>query len=171
MLKRLACPTLTLTFFAVLTLTSCSKKPEPTPAPATPDNVITDAGGLNITITYTKSPTTADLDLYLYRKINYSGTSNPQGATIGPNDNGLVSTDIMPTSPDQELTVVSAYRTGTAAISYTITFKGITDKKVHIVNGSFAAGLAPFNTYNYFGTPRGNNITLKKAGNTYTITP
>ena len=169
MLKRIACPILTLTFFATLTLASCSKKTEPTPA--TPDNVITDAGGLNITIAYTKSPTTADLDLYLYRKSNYSGTSNPQGATIGPNDSGLVSTDILPVSPDDELTVVSAYRTGTTAISYVITFKGITDKKAHIVNGSFAAGLAPFSTNNYFGTPRGNNITLKKAGNTYTITP
>ena len=169
MFKKKAFPILTIMFLATLTFASCIKKTDP--APATPDNVITDAGGLNITLAYTKSPITTDLDLYLCRKINYSGTSNPQGANIGPNDGGLVSTDIMPVSPDQELTVVSAYRTGTTAISYTLTFKGITDKKSYIVNGSFAAGLAPFSTNNYFGTARGNNSTLTKAGNTYTITP
>ncbi|RYF75139.1 MAG: hypothetical protein EOO39_07405 [Cytophagaceae bacterium] len=158
-----------MTILASLIAQSCSKKTDT--APVTPDNAITDAGGLNITLTYTKSPSTADLDLYLYRKSNYSGTSNPQGGTIGPSDTGVVSTDIQPVSPDDELTVVAAYRTGTAAMPYTITFKGITDKKTYTVNGSFAAGLAPFSTNNYFGTPRGNNITLKKTGNTYTITP
>ncbi|MEZ0487831.1 hypothetical protein [Fibrella aquatica] len=169
MLKKKIYPLLSLTLLTALTLTSCSKKTELTPA--TPDNTITDAGGLNITLTYTKSPATADLDLYLYRKSSYSGTSNPQGGTIGPSDTGVLSTDIQPVSPDEELLVVAAYRTGTAAMPYTIIFKGITDKKTYTVNGSFAAGLAPFNTNNYFGTPRGNNITLKKTGNTYTITP
>lgn len=154
---------------ASLILQGCSKKTDTTTV--TPDNIITDAGGLNITLTYTKSPATADLDLYLYRKSSYSGTSNPQGGTIGPSDTGVVSTDIQPVSPDDELLVVAAYRTGTTAMPYTITFKGITDKKTYTVNGSFAASLAAFSTYNYFGTARGNNVTLKKVGNTYTITP
>ncbi|MBC7569162.1 MAG: hypothetical protein H7319_05450 [Spirosoma sp.] len=147
---------------------NCSKKADDTPA-VVPDTEITDTGGLTITLTYDKTPATTDLDLYLYRKSNYTGTSNPQGATIGPNDGGIVSTDIMVVAPDEDLTVVAAYRTGTVAKSYTLTFRGIATKKTYTVNGSFAANLAPFATYNYFGTPRGNNITLKKSGTTFTV--
>lgn len=147
---------------------NCSKKADDAPA-VVPDTEITDTGGLTITLTYDKTPATTDLDLYLYRKSNYTGTSNPQGATIGPNDGGIVSTDIMVAAPDEDLTVVAAYRTGTVAKSYTLTFRGISTKKTYTVNGSFAANLAPFATYNYFGTPRGNNITLKKSGTTFTV--
>jgi hypothetical protein len=161
--------TLFTALLSVALFQNCSKKADV--APTVPDTEITDTGGLTITLTYDKTPTTTDLDLYLYRKSNYAGTSNPQGGTIGPNDGGIVSTDIMPTAPDEDLTVVAAYRTGTVAKTYTLTFKGITSKKTYTVNGSFAANLAPFATYNYFGTPRGNNLTLKKAGNTFTVVP
>jgi hypothetical protein len=58
-----------------------------------------------------------------------------------------------------------------AAKTYTLSFKGITDKKTYAVNGSFAAKLATATANNYFSSPRGNNVTLKKVGNTYTITP
>jgi hypothetical protein len=162
-----------LTLFVALLsaafLLSCSKKTDV--AAVVPDSEITDSGGLTITLTYDKTPATTDLDLYLYRKSNYAGTSNPQGGTIGPNDGGIVSTDISITAPDEDLTVVAAYRTGTVAKTYTLTFKGISGKKTYTVNGSFAANLAPFATYNYFGTARGNNITLKKTGTTFTVVP
>jgi hypothetical protein len=145
----------------------CSKTADPTP---TPDNELTDAGGLRITVVYDKTPSTADLDLYIYRKSTYAATSNPQGGTIGPSDTGIISTDIQPVAPDEDYIVVTAYRTGIVAKTYTITFTGITDKKSYSVSGSFAANLALFTTYNYFGTPRGNSVTLKKVKNTYTIT-
>lgn len=159
--------TVVIALVSMISFQQCTKKTDPVPVVAA--NEITDTGGLNITITYDKTPATIDLDLYIYRKSTYAATSNPQGATIGPNDNGTVSTDIQPNAPDEESIVVSAYRTGTIAKSYTITFKGITNKKTYAVDGSFAANLPPFATANYFGTTRGNNLTLKKVGNTYTI--
>lgn len=148
---------------------NCSRKTDD--APVVPDTEITDTGGLTITLTYDKTPATTDLDLYLYRKSTYVGTSNPQGANIGPTDGGSVSTDIMVVAPDEDLTVVAAYRTGVVAKTYTLTFKGISTKKTYTINGSFAANLALFTTYNYFGTTRGNNITLKKLGATFTVVP
>jgi len=161
-------PTLFVALLSIALFQDCSKKADDAPV-VVPETEITDAGGLTITLTYDKMPATTDLDLYLYRKSNYTGTSNPQGATIGPNDGGVVSTDIMVNAPDEDLTVVAAYRTGTVAKTYTLTFKGISTKKTYTVNGSFAANLAPFATKNYFGTARGNNITLKKAGTTFTV--
>ena len=161
--------TISAALLSVAFFQNCSKKADD--APVIPDTEITDAGGLTITLTYDKTPATTDLDLYLYRKSTYVGTSNPQGANIGPNDGGVVSTDIMVVAPDEDLTVVAAYRTGIIAKTYTLAFKGITSKKTYSVNGSFAANLAPFATYNYFGTVRGNNITLKKAGTTFTVVP
>lgn len=169
MLSRNHLLTLFTALLSVAFFQNCSKKADD--APVIPDTEITDTGGLTITLTYDKTPATTDLDLYLYRKSNYAGTSNPQGGTIGPNDGGVVSTDIMVTAPDEDLTVVAAYRTGVIAKTYTLTFKGITNKKTYTVSGSFAANMAPFATYNYFGTPRGNNITLKKMGTTFTVVP
>ncbi len=167
MFLRTCHPALFVALLSAALFQDCSKKADD--VPVVPDTEITDPGGLTITLTYDKTPATTDLDLYLYRKSNYTGASNPQGATIGPNDGGVVSTDIMVVAPDEDLTVVAAYRTGTVAKSYTLTFKGISTKKTYTVNGSFAANLAPFTTYNYFGTPRGNNITLKKSGTTFTV--
>lgn len=161
--------TLFMALLSVVLFQNCSKKADD--APVVPNTEITDTGGLTITLTYDKTPTTTDMDLYLYRKSTYAATSNPQGAAIGPSDGGVVSTDIMVVAPDEDLTVVAAYKTGTLAKTYTLTFKGISTQKTYTVNGSFAANLAPFATYNYFGTARGNNITLKKAGTTFTVVP
>lgn len=166
MLHKFALKSLSIAVLTGLSLLSCKKTD---PAPTVPDNVITDAGGINLTVTYDKTPTTADLDLYIYRKSTYSATSNPQGANIGPNDNGTVSTDIAAAAPDEDYTVVVAYRTGIVAKSYTLVFKGANDKKTYTVTGAFAASLAAATGTNYFGSVRGNNITLKKAGTTFTI--
>jgi hypothetical protein len=166
---KLAFRGLFIALFCVAVFQNCKSGGDP--APAASENVITDAGGLTMTITYDKTPATTDLDLYFYTKSTYSLTSNPKGGTIGPNDTGTVSNDILPAAPSDEYTVVVAYKTGTAAKPYTLSFKGITDKKTYTVSGSFAANLATTTANNYFGSPRGNNVTLKKAGNTYTITP
>lgn len=77
---------------------------------------------------------------------------------------------MLPTAPNDEYTVVVAYKTGIVAKTYTLIFNGITDKKIYSINGSFAANLSTTAANNYFNSPRGNNVTLKKAGNTYTIT-
>lgn len=169
MFSKLTFQELFIALSCVVLLQSCKSGSDP--APTVSEKEITDAGGLTLTVTYDKTPATTDLDLYYYTKSTYSLTSNPKGANIGPNDAGTVSNDIMPAAPSDEYTVVVAYRTGTAAKNYTLSFKGITDKKTYTVNGSFAANLATTTAKNYFSSPRGNNVTLKKAGNTYTITP
>ena len=177
MLKKMSFQMLLLAVFCLILFQNCKKKTDPiiTPAPAT--NEITDTGGLKITVTYDKTPTNVDLDLYLYRKSTYSATVfGPLGATIGPNDGGVVSTTIAPNALDDELIVVTAYATGSVAKTYTVEFKGVTNNKIYTLNGSFAADLTAIpivmsGNNNYFGTTRGRNINLKKAGNTYTITP
>lgn len=169
MFQKNALLTVFTVFLSVALFQNCSKKENATSV--VPDTEITDTGGLTIALTYDKTPATTDLDLYLYRKSTYVGTSNPQGANIGPNDGGSASTDVSISAPDDDYTIVAAYKTGTVAKTYTLTFKGISTKKTYIVTGSFAANLAAFTTYNYFGTPRGNNITLKKVGTTFTVVP
>lgn len=156
-----------LTFVSVALLQNCKKTTDPAPDPKTLS--LTDAGGLIITVTYDKTPATTDLDLYLYRKSTYSATSNPLGGSIGPTDAGTVSTTIQPTAPDETHTVVVAYKTGVVEKPYTLTFKGVTDKNSITVNSSFAANLAATTATNYFGLSRGNNVTLVKTGNTYTV--
>ena len=165
MMRTSTSHTLLVAALSALLFQSCKK----TTDPAVPDNVITDAGGINLTVTYDKTPTTTDLDLYIYRKSTYSATSNPQGANIGPNDNGTVSTDVAASAPDEDYTVVVAYKTGTTAKPYTLTFKGINDKKTYTVTGSFAASLAAATGANYFGSTRGNNVILTKSGTKFTI--
>ncbi|MBO0939578.1 hypothetical protein J2I47_23715 [Fibrella sp. HMF5335] len=165
MLRNNTSHTLLVVALPAMLFLGCKK----TTDPAVPDNVITDAGGINLTVTYDKTPTTTDLDLYIYRKNTYSAASNPQGATIGPNDNGTVATDIMASAPDEDYTVVVAYKTGTIAKPYTLTFKGISDKKVYTITGSFAASLATATGANFFGSTRGNNVTLTKSGTKFTV--
>ena len=178
MLNKTSLSILFFVFFSLVLFQNCEKKTDPiiTPAPASAANEITDTGGLKITITYDKTPADVDLDLYLYRKSTYSATVfGPLGATIGANDGGVVSTTISPSSPDDELVVVTAYATGIVAKNYFVEFKGVTNNNSYALNGIFAAGLTPIpivvsGNNNYFGTTRGKNINLKKVGNTYTIT-
>ncbi len=176
MLKKMSFQMLILAVSCLVLFQNCKKKTDPIITPAPAANEITDTGGLKITITYDKTPADVDLDLYLYRKSTYSATVfGPLGATIGANDGGVVSTTISPSSPDEELVVVTAYATGIVMKNYIVEFKGVTNNNSYALNGSFAAGLTVIpivvsGNNNYFGTTRGRNINLKKVGNTYTVT-
>ena len=156
-----------LLFVAVLSLAmfqNCKKKEDTPPA-----NVITDTGGLKVTLTYTNGTPANDIDMFLYQNP-YSASSVSVAGSNGTSS--TESFELKPSSPllsNGDYTLSAKYYEGATANNYTITFSGIAvPSRSYTINGTFAAGLAADNTY---GSLRRNNIKLTKVTDTYTITP
>ena len=140
-----------------LSLVSCKKDDEKL-------NQITDAAGVNVTLTWsltdgTSATTGADLDLYLYK-----GADLTNEVDFSDNTSSFEDVDLVAADTDGEYTVavdhysISAGKQG----SFTVKVQGKgTTTNYEFANNTFAASDAG---------EENQIVRIKKEGNTYTVT-